>query len=192
MNHLAHIFLSGNNDNLVIGNYIADYTRGNNFSHLPKEIQRGIQLHRAIDTFTDGHPEFRAATKLVRPDLQKFSGVAMDIFFDYFLASKWENFHSIKLEHFSENVYQLIERKWEFIPEKGRRFYSYMVAHNLLVNYQNQHTLSMVFKGIDSRTKFDTNLHLAVDCLQNHHIELEQIFNAFFSDLMNYVNSTHD
>jgi acyl carrier protein phosphodiesterase len=63
MNFLAHIYLSNNNDLIKIGNFMADGIRGKHYEHLPLEVQKGIILHRAIDTFTDAHPIFREGTK---------------------------------------------------------------------------------------------------------------------------------
>ena len=63
MNFLAHIYLSGDNDLIKIGNFMADGIRGRQYEKYPLEIQKGIILHRAIDTFTDAHPIFRQSTK---------------------------------------------------------------------------------------------------------------------------------
>lgn len=189
MNHLAHIYLSGNDEGLMIGNYIADYIRGNKFYQFPEAIQKGVKLHRAIDTYTDKHPVVRKTTKLVMPILGKFSGVAADIYFDYFLANRWNNFHTDKLENFAKNTYSTINNNWNHIPEKGRRFYGYMVANDLLVNYRDMDTLRMVFNGIDSRTKFESNLPEAVNQLNLFHQEIEQHFEEFFNDLIDFVNS---
>ncbi len=59
MNYLAHLFLSGNNDLLKIGNFMADGIRGNDYLNFPEEVKNGIILHRHIDTFTDAHPMYR-------------------------------------------------------------------------------------------------------------------------------------
>jgi len=56
MNYLAHIYLSGNDDFLKLGNFIADEIKGKSYKEFPKDIQKGIILHRAIDDFTDHHP----------------------------------------------------------------------------------------------------------------------------------------
>ena len=56
MNFLAHIYLSGKSDLVKIGNFMADGVHGNKFLELHSEIQKGIVLHRFIDTFTDAHP----------------------------------------------------------------------------------------------------------------------------------------
>ncbi len=55
MNYLAHIFLSGNDDDVLIGNFIGDYVKGKDFNNYPAGIQKGILLHRRIDTYTDRH-----------------------------------------------------------------------------------------------------------------------------------------
>ncbi len=192
MNHLAHIYLSGKNEGLIIGNYIADHIRGNQLGHLPEEIQSGVRLHRTIDTYTDKHQIFRATTKLIMPSLRKFSGVAVDIYFDYFLANKWKHYHEEDLETFALNTYSLIESNWTHIPERGKRFFTYMIEHNLLLNYGDLETLNRVFMGIDSRTKFDTNLTDAVTVLSKHHDEIETNFEEFFLDLMQFVKEQHE
>ncbi|MBT6082766.1 MAG: DUF479 domain-containing protein, partial [Polaribacter sp.] len=48
MNFLAHLYLSQNNTNLMIGNFIADHIRGNHYKEYSNEIQQGVFLHRAI------------------------------------------------------------------------------------------------------------------------------------------------
>ncbi|MFT5257401.1 MAG: acyl carrier protein phosphodiesterase, partial [Arenicella sp.] len=42
MNFLAHLYLSQNNTNILIGNFIADHIRGNKYESFSKEIQQGI------------------------------------------------------------------------------------------------------------------------------------------------------
>ena len=62
MNFLAHIFLSGKDENLTIGNFIADSVKGKKYLKYPAGIQKGIILHRAIDSYTDTHPVVRKST----------------------------------------------------------------------------------------------------------------------------------
>ncbi len=63
MNFLAHIYLSGDNDLMKIGNFMADGIHGKNLENFPLDIQKGIILHRFIDTFTDAHPIFSHSLK---------------------------------------------------------------------------------------------------------------------------------
>ena len=53
MNYLAHIYLSGNDPDLIFGNFIADAVPGKQYKNYSNRIQEGIILHREIDSFTD-------------------------------------------------------------------------------------------------------------------------------------------
>ena len=54
MNYLAHIYLSFDDPDITLGNFFADHIRGNRYQHFPNNIQKGILLHRAIDTSAPG------------------------------------------------------------------------------------------------------------------------------------------
>ncbi|MDD3273470.1 MAG: DUF479 domain-containing protein, partial [Bacteroidales bacterium] len=64
MNYLAHIYLSGSNRQLQVGNFIGDFVKGRKHENYPKGIQKGILLHREIDRFTDCHPLFIETVEL--------------------------------------------------------------------------------------------------------------------------------
>ena len=81
MNFLAHLYLSQDNTNIMIGNFIADHIRGNNYEEYSKEIQRGIFLHREIDTFTDNHQIVRKSKRRLHQRYRHYDGVIIDIFF---------------------------------------------------------------------------------------------------------------
>ena len=100
MNFLAHIYLSGDNDLIKIGNFMADGIRGKQYENYPLEIQKGIILHRAIDTFTDAHPIFRQSTKRLHNNYHHYAGVIVDILYDHFLAKNWNKYSDEKLEDF--------------------------------------------------------------------------------------------
>ena len=57
MNFLAHIFLSGDDDLLKIGNFMADGIRGNNYLEYPEKIQKGVVLHGPL-TLIQMHTQF--------------------------------------------------------------------------------------------------------------------------------------
>ena len=92
MNFLAHIYLSGNNDLVTIGNFIADGIRGKKYLEFPIDIQTGILLHRQIDTFTDAHKTVRESTKRLHKNYSHYSGVIVDILYDHFLAKNWASY----------------------------------------------------------------------------------------------------
>jgi len=53
MNFLAHLYLSGDNKEVRLGNFIGDAVKGNSLDRFPEMIRAGIWLHREIDSYTD-------------------------------------------------------------------------------------------------------------------------------------------
>ena len=83
MNFLAHVYLSGKNVPLAVGNLIADRVKGNTLDGFPPVIQKGILLHRKIDHFTDHHENFKACVQLLFPVYRHYSRVIVDMYFDH-------------------------------------------------------------------------------------------------------------
>ena len=90
MNFLAHIYLSGDDDELKIGNFIADSVKGKKFSQFPDQVQKGITLHRKIDSYTDSHPIVRESVLRLFPKYGHYSSVIVDILYDHFFSSLLE------------------------------------------------------------------------------------------------------
>jgi acyl carrier protein phosphodiesterase len=109
MNFLAHIYLSGDDPEVQLGNFMADAVKGNQYTQYELGIQRGIKLHRFIDSYTDTHPVFRRSkSRLHGKQFGHYTGVIMDMFYDHFLAANWREFHHQPLEVFTDNFYSLI------------------------------------------------------------------------------------
>ena len=84
MNYLAHLHLSDNNERIMVGNFIADWVKGNKYNDYPDEIRRGILLHRAIDSFTDNHPLHKHSRQIFAESYGRFSGIVDDLLYDQF------------------------------------------------------------------------------------------------------------
>jgi acyl carrier protein phosphodiesterase len=82
MNFLAHLYLSGDDKDVMLGNLIADSVKGKDYLAYRPGIQEGILLHRKIDHFTDEHPVVERSKHLLRPKYHKFAGVVTDMFYD--------------------------------------------------------------------------------------------------------------
>jgi acyl carrier protein phosphodiesterase len=189
MNFLSHIYLSGNSEELILGNFIADSVKGSAYKNYSTGIQKGIILHRHIDTFTDSHPVVEESKKRLRPKYRKYSGVIVDIFYDHFLAANWDNFSSEDLNTFAKKIYTLIQQNKSILPLKSLHFLSYMVNHNILYAYSNKESIARVLKGMSMRTAFESNMELAIHDLSEHYDLFEKEFHLFFPDLQKFVNS---
>lgn len=183
MNYLAHFYLSGNNKQLMLGNYMGDFIKASEVEALPAEIKKGVMLHRFIDEYTDNHQEVLKSKELVRPYFKKYSPVVIDIFYDHFLALNWEKYHSDKLEDFAKKVYDLLESNIDLLPKKSLRFLQYLTQNNMLVNYKSIDGMEKVFQGMSYRASFNSGMEKAHVILQKHFVELEMHFNSFFPEL---------
>jgi acyl carrier protein phosphodiesterase len=183
MNFLAHIYLSGDNDLMKIGNFMADGIHGKNFDTFPMEIQKGIILHRAIDTFTDAHPIFRQSTKRLHANYHHYSGIIVDIFYDHFLAKNWSNYSEETLENYSERFYQSLKDNYNDLTPKTQKMMPYMIDHNWLLSYQTIEGIENVLIKMDNRMKRDSNMRFSVVELRTFYSDFEQEFTCFFKEL---------
>ncbi len=184
MNFLAHIYLSFDDDEITLGNFIADSIRGKNYGHLPKRVQKGIILHRAIDTFTDAHPIARQSSKRLHENYSHYSRVIVDIFYDHFLAKNWKNYSQQPLPIFVENFYDLLEDNYPILPDGVQRMMPYMIADNWIVNYAKLHGISKVLQGMNRRTKNKSKMNFAIVDLETHYDAFESEFTSFFEELV--------
>jgi acyl carrier protein phosphodiesterase len=183
MNFLAHIYLSGDNDLIKIGNFMADGIRGKHFESYPLDIQKGIILHRFIDTYTDSHPIFRESTKRLHENYHHYAGVIVDIFYDHFLAKNWKQYSDENLDDFTERFYQSLRDNFDVLSERTKGMMPYMINHNWLVSYQTVEGISQILTRMDSRTKNESKMRFAPNELTQFYTEFEQEFTTFFEDI---------
>ncbi|HAH54530.1 MAG TPA: DUF479 domain-containing protein [Flavobacterium sp.] len=188
MNFLAHIYLSGDNDLMKIGNFMADGIHGKHFDTFPMEIQKGIILHRSIDTFTDTHPIFRQSTKRLHANYHHYSGIIVDIFYDHFLAKNWNKYSDEKLEDYVEHFYQSLNDNYEFLNEKTQKILPYLIQQNWLLSYQTIEGIENVLVKMDNRMKRDSNMRFSVTELRTYYSEFEEEFTTFFEELIVHSN----
>lgn len=188
MNFLAHLYLSPNNNEIMIGNFIADHVRGNKFKHYSEDIQKGIYLHRAIDTFTDANEIVRISKRRLHERYGHYDGVIIDIFYDHYLAKNWDNYSQIPLDIYTQNIYSLLETHKEILPEKTQHLLPYMIQYNWLYNYQYIDGIQDVLKGMNRRTKGKSQMNLAIEDLQLYYTDIENDFQTFMFELINFVN----
>lgn len=186
MNFLAHIYLSGDDELVKIGNFMADGIRGKQFEKYPETIQKGILLHRAIDTYTDSHPIFRKSTKRLHQRYHHYAGVIVDIFYDHFLAKNWTTYAEIDLKIYVDEFYQSMHNHYELLSEKAQNILPYMEKQNWLLNYQSIEGIQQILTQMDRRTNNKSNMRFATEELTSHYTDFENEFTIFFEEIKNY------
>lgn len=187
MNFLAHIYLSGNNELIKIGNFIADGIRGHDYEQFPIDVQKGILIHRAIDTFTDAHPIFRQSKHRLHEAYGHYSGVIMDIFYDHFLAKNWARYSGEKLEDYAERFYQSLRDNYDWLNPKTQAMMPSMIGRNWLTSYATIEGIGMILFQMDHRTKNRVSMQNAVKELKQYYTEFESEFTTFFEELRAHV-----
>lgn len=189
MNFLAHLFLSGDNEKIKVGNFIGDFVKGGNLGEFEEEIQKGIRLHREIDTFTDTHEVVLQSKTRLRAKFRHYSPVIVDIFYDHFLAKNWSQFSSTPLDRFTANFYQMISHYSTIVPYAVNNMLVYMKEKNWLYNYQFLEGIDQALTGMSRRTTFDSNMEVAVESLRDNYEAFEDEFQRFFPDLQDHSAS---
>jgi acyl carrier protein phosphodiesterase len=184
MNFLAHFHLSGPHELLSIGNFVGDFIKGIKVNELHPEIQKGIELHRFIDEYTDAHPVVKEVNQMLYADYSKFAPVVSDVFFDYFLATNFAQFSEVKLKPYTQEVYARIDKHRDFLTPRAAGFYAYVLQKDIFYNYGNKWGMQHVFNGLSYRTRFKSNLSNAVETLTEKETELNEMFLAFYPDLV--------
>jgi len=167
---------------------MADGIHGKYFDNFPMDIQKGIILHREIDTFTDAHPIFRQSTKRLHANYHHYSGIIVDIFYDHFLAKNWNKYSEKKLEDYIEHFYRSLNDNYEFLNEKTQKILPYLIQQNWLLSYQTIEGIENVLVKMDNRMKRDSNMRFSVTELRTYYSEFEEEFTTFFEELIVHSN----
>ncbi|MGB5667084.1 MAG: acyl carrier protein phosphodiesterase [Maribacter sp.] len=192
MNFLAHIYLSFGDNEITIGNFIADSIRGNKIDQFPVRIQKGILLHREIDTYTDTHLIPKISSKRLHRNYSHYSRVIVDVFYDHFLAKNWKAYSDIPLDIFVACFYDLLEDNYTILPSGVQRMMPYMIADNWIYNYSKMEGISRVLNGMNRRTKNKSKMNLAILDLEEHYEQFEQEFTSFFEELITFSRQKYN
>ncbi|WP_417443715.1 ACP phosphodiesterase [Joostella sp.] len=186
MNFLAHIYLSGDNPEIKVANFMADSIRGKKYLAYPDDYKKGILLHREIDTYTDAHPTVRLSTKKLHKNYSHYSGVIVDIFYDHFLAKNWNSYSDVPLEKYVDNFYDLLGEHYDILPMNIKKLMPYMIADNWLLNYAKLDGIAKVLEGMNRRTKNKSKMNFAIQDLEEHYLSFEAEFTSFFEELQEF------
>ena len=186
MNYLAHIYLSGENSLVTIGNFIADGIKGKDYKKFSKEIQTGVLLHRHIDTFTDTHKTVRQSTKRLHKKYGHYSGVIVDILYDHFLAKNWNTYSNVPLDEYIDVFYDSLEEHYNILPLRIQKMMPFMMTDNWLLSYASIDGISRVLEGMNRRTKNRSGMDRAINELEEFYTDFETEFTSFFDELIEF------
>lgn len=192
MNYLAHLYLSGENEKTLVGNFIGDYVKGKKFQKFPENIQTGILLHRQIDTFTDSHPRFTDAKKLLRNEFGLYSGILVDFFYDHFLAANWNKYSNVTLRSFAKRTHAILLSNFTYLPHRVQGFLPFLIQNRRLESYATVPGILDSIKIMSKYTSLPEKSEFAYKTLIDNYDFFAENFSLFMNDMINYVFSVSE
>lgn len=191
MNYLAHAKLSFGNRDVVAGNMFSDFVKGRAKFTYPIGIQRGIELHRFIDEFTDNHAATKEAKEFFRPAYRLYSGAFVDVVYDHFLANSLEEFKvDGGLYDFTLQTYRALADNQIYFPELFSIMFTYMKTENWLYNYRMVTGIQKSFQGLVRRARYMDDANTAYEIFLEHYTQLQVCFDNFYPDVKEFSETT--
>jgi acyl carrier protein phosphodiesterase len=191
LNWLAHVFLSEPDVEFQLGNLLADVVRGPQRATMSPAFIRGAACHKAIDAFTDAHPIVKRSRARVGSEYRRFSGVLVDVFYDYYLASNWQRYSPITLAAYTSAFYANVEARRIELPPDARTMLVRIIRHDLLGSYAQvagvEHALRRISGYLASRWQKQFALERSIRDLLAHEPEFGADFHEFFPTLRAHV-----
>jgi acyl carrier protein phosphodiesterase len=188
MNYLAHIYLSNNTEENMLGNFLGDFVNKSLEDEFEYSIKQGIFMHKKLDTFTDSHPDFLRSRKRISSINRRLSGVVIDIFYDHFLAKNWQDYSSIPLEEYADNFYEILKKFSYCLPDKLIKRMPYMIEENWLLSYKDISGIERTVERIAKR--FSNTKHPLIDPIDeliSNYECLENDFKCFYPHAIKYA-----
>ncbi|RPI46311.1 MAG: DUF479 domain-containing protein [Bacteroidetes bacterium] len=191
MNFLAHTYLSGGNEEIIIGNFMGDYVKGKNYMQFADQVRKGILIHRDIDDFTDKHPITRRSKLRIAGKYHKYAGIIIDIFYDHFLASLWERFSVLPLNEFVNRTYDLLKKNYRVLPAAIKMWFPTFLENNWMLAYQTVGGIELVLERMAANTSLPDHASYAVEELENHYQVFMEDFLEFFPLIIDFLEGKY-
>ncbi len=193
MNYLAHLFLAGNNDGVILGNLLEDFVTGQieneTNGKLPRDVKIGLLMHRQIDTMTDSHPVVKECKELFYPKYGKYSPIIIDVLFDHYLVKNWEIFTEEAFDVFRPRVYKSLKSYLDIQPEYLQEMINSMIEHDWLKNYKENWGLERAFMNLNKRiNKPEIDLRFSLKEFEENYYFINEKFLEFFEELKKHCD----
>ncbi|MEI6679926.1 MAG: ACP phosphodiesterase [Mariniphaga sp.] len=192
MNYLSHIYLSGNSEQIILGNFIGDFVKGRQFLKYPPDVAKGILLHRQIDSFTDSHPIVIECIVKLRPGFGKYSGIVIDIFLDHFLAVNWHHYSFEKLPAFTKRFHAILLSNFFQLPSQVKLFLPFLIQNKRLQSYASFQGIEKTLLIMVKHASLPAETEFAMRILEEEYHFFNDAFNRFFPEIIHFVERHGD
>ncbi|MBW3696223.1 DUF479 domain-containing protein [Vibrio sp. T187] len=185
MNYLAHLHIAEHCSSSLAGNLLGDFVKGDPSKQFNSEFATGIKLHRFVDSYTDSHPIAKESKQLFPTSTRRFAPIALDVFWDHYLAKNWSRYHDKGLGDFCGSAHQTIDQELkEDWPERFKLVHRSMWEHNWLESYKNVSSIELVLERMAKRRPRLAPLEQCYLTLERHYDLLQGSFTAIYPDIL--------
>jgi len=187
MNYLAHLLFAQPSSESRIGNLLGDFYHGTKLEQLNPAIAAGLYNHRAVDWFTDHHPQVRAARLWFSPQMRRFAPIALDMLFDFCLIKYWQHFFASDFSDYKGRLYQSLQKDLPQMPETMARTFRAVTEQDWFGNYAQLEGIQYSLRRMASRGRFTARYAAIADELPVLQTDTEALFLSFFPQLQIFV-----
>lgn len=190
MNYLAHFHLAWPEEGLVVGALEGDFRKGWLRGELPRPIERGVVLHRAIDAYTDSHAEMGTLRAAFPRPVRRYAGILIDLSFDHYLTIHWQRFSDLPLADFIPHVYRHLTHNSQHLSDSAESMRKRMLQYDILGRYSDWETVPATAARIGQRFARGNPFTDIRDDINPVRDQLEQAFLAFYPQLQSWAATT--
>lgn len=193
MNYLAHLYLSGNTQEVIVGNMMEDYIHGRiehpRNNHLNHTLKIGVQLHRNIDVFTDSHPIIKESKSFFHANFDRYAPIIIDVLFDHYLLINWVKYSAEENQSFRKRIYEAFTNHYTILPPKMQLLIESMITHDWLKNYKEIWGLERALMNISNRLSHKVDLTKAIPVFLANYEAIGKHFEDFFPQMIEHCDN---
>lgn len=186
MNFLAHLYLSGDDPEILVGNLMGDFVKGRLEGRYPGRVRLGLELHRKIDSFAGSNEIFIRSKRRIDPVFGHYRGVLVDLFYDHFLAAEWDAHAHVAYPGFIEYASKTVAEYWDILPERLRQRLPDLFS-DWLPSYPDVEGIARVSRRMSARMGRQNPLGEGGGELIRHYGALREDFRAFLPEAILFV-----
>lgn len=188
MNFLAHSYLARDQGNGRAGAILADLLK--NSEGLPRDVEREMRLHRAVDSFTDAHPAVLESKRLFQPDSRRYAGILLDVYYDHLLVKAWPQYSAQPLGDFIADTHACLLAHEAAYPPRVAHVVRMMVAEQWLQAYASMEGIETTIRRIASRlSRGQARMISGIEDLYRHADAIEAGFTRFLPELIAFSDA---
>ena len=188
MNLLAHALLSGSAPGVVVGGVLADWIKGPIGEGLEPDLAEGVRRHRRVDVFTDAHPVAAISRRRLQERWGRYSGILVDMAYDFALARTWERFGHGAVEDFVRDVHVMVEDFSPRLPDLASQVARRMIADQWMLAGRSWERIGLALDRVSRRLRRPVPLGQAAEDLRRLEPELLSDFLDVFPDVLRHVS----